>query len=468
MSWFKRTLKRKLHGARNKPQRRRFVPAVEGLGDRILPSVFLFSTGLPDGKIATISEPPNAHDSKVEFETADDFVLNTETAIDRASFTGLLTGGATLRDVSNVVVEIYRVFPNDSDVGRTSGPPTFSTPRVPTRVNSPSDVALDERDSADHELRFHPRLLATSFTAQKSVASFDKISVRSGGNGPVTGEEVEFDVTFKEPFDLPAGHYFFVPQVGLSGNTPAGADFLWLSAPRPIVPPGTPFPAGTTDLQSWMRFDPGLAPDWLRIGTDIIGGTTFNASFSLVGHTVAPRISSLSQTSVAEGSPDLTLTVNGSNFTNLSTVLVNGLQPLVTRFVNANQLQAIIPAALLAEEGHFRLSVLDAQNGFSNAERFTVTESVPALTASVTQGQIFREITLNGSVTDQAAEDHRVRINWGDGTVQVLDLGVNSSAPFSATHTFAASGHLHHDTIVVIALDDEGVASAPLTFDVIV
>ena len=26
----------------------------------------------------------------------------------------------------------YRVFPNDSDVGRTSGPPTFSTPQVPT------------------------------------------------------------------------------------------------------------------------------------------------------------------------------------------------------------------------------------------------------------------------------------------------------------------------------------------------
>ena len=26
-----------------------------------------------------------------------------------------------------------------------------------------------------------------------------------------------------------------------------------------------------------------LDPDWLRIGTDIIGGTTFNAAFSLSG-----------------------------------------------------------------------------------------------------------------------------------------------------------------------------------------
>jgi hypothetical protein len=432
------------------------------------PAAFLFSTGLPDGKVATICEPANAHNSQVEFESADDFVLTTETAIKHASFTGLLTGGATPKDVSNMVVEIYRVFPNDSDVGRTSGPPTFSTDRVPTRVNSPSDVALDSRDSEDHELNFHSRVLSKSFAALNSVSSADKISVNSKGNGPVTGEEVEFDITFKEPFDLPAGHYFFVPQVGLSDEAPAASDFLWLSAPKPIAPPGTPFPAGATDLQSWMRDDPPLAPDWLRIGTDIIGGATFNASFSLSGHTVPPKITGLSQTSVAEGSPDLTITVNGSNFTSHSTVLVNGLQPLATTFVSANQLQAIIPAALLAEEGHIKLSVLDGDNGVSNARTFTITDSVPVVTASVTQGQVFQQITVSGQVTDQAVEGHRVRIRWGDGQVDVLDLGVGSGGSFTATHTFADSGHLHHDTIVVTPLDDEGVAGAPLTFDVIV
>ena len=51
-----------------------------------------------------------------------------------------------------------------------------------------------------------------------------------------------------------------------------------LSAARPIVPPGTPFPPGVTDLQSWIR-NSDLDPDWLRIGTDIVGGTTFNAAF---------------------------------------------------------------------------------------------------------------------------------------------------------------------------------------------
>jgi hypothetical protein len=98
----------------------------------------------------------------------------------------------------------------------------------------------------------------------------------------VTGEEVTFTITFATPFFAGAtDHDFFRPEVALStGN------FLWLSAPRPIVAPGTPFPAGATDLQAWIRNDgPGsIAPDWLRIGADIVGGTAaFNMDFSLVG-----------------------------------------------------------------------------------------------------------------------------------------------------------------------------------------
>src|SRR5262249_18319755 len=158
---------------------------------------FAFSTGTPDGRAATISEPSNAHNSHVEFESADDFALTSETVIDHASFTGLLTGGATLKDVNNVVVTIYRVFPNDSDVSRTSGPPTFSTPNVPTRVNSPGDNEIENRDSAAKELNFNADVISASFTVQDSVSSASKISVNSKGNGSVTGEEVEFNVTFR-------------------------------------------------------------------------------------------------------------------------------------------------------------------------------------------------------------------------------------------------------------------------------
>jgi hypothetical protein len=247
----------------------------EALECRCQPSVFAFHTGLPDGRIGTVTEPANAHNSNVEFESADDFVLPSATRIDNASFTGLLTGGATAADVSDIVVEIYRVFPNDSDLTRT--------PNVPTRMNSPSDVAFDSRDSAARELAFRAVVLDSSFDVQNSVSSADKISVNSGGNGALSGEEVRFDVKLIVPFDLPADHYFFVPQVGLADVAPAGAHFLWLSTARIVVPQAPNKPPRPPDLQSWMRDDPPLAPDWLRVGTDIIGGTTFNASFDLHG-----------------------------------------------------------------------------------------------------------------------------------------------------------------------------------------
>jgi hypothetical protein len=284
LSAWQKFVKQTLRASQQAGRPRRSRLQCEELELRLQPSAFVFTTGAPDGRIATIAEPANAHNSKVEYESADDFVLTVNTKITHATFTGLLTGGAKPRDLKNVVVEIYRVFPNDSDVGRTSGPPTFSTSKVPTRVNSPSDVAFTSRDSGHKQLTFRTHVLSPKFTALASVSSAAKISVKSGGDGPITGKEVEFDVTFgKHALNLPAGHYFFVPQVGLSKKAPSGAHFLWLSAAKPIVPPGTPFPAGNTDLQSWMRDDPPLAPDWLRIGTDIIGGTTFNASFQVSG-----------------------------------------------------------------------------------------------------------------------------------------------------------------------------------------
>src|SRR4030095_1787309 len=98
----------------------------------------------------------------------------------------------------------------------------------------------------------------------------------------ITGQEIRLAVNFNSPISLPADHYFFVPQVLLGGST---TPFLWLSAPRP--PTLTPF---VPDLQSWIR-DANLEPDWLRIGTDIVGGAaapTFNAAFSISGNAVEP------------------------------------------------------------------------------------------------------------------------------------------------------------------------------------
>ena len=241
-------------------------------------SPFFFAAGSPDGLLGALSRRPSP--GKIETETADDFLLEETTVITHATIFGLLPVGTPVDNIRNVEVEVYHIFPEDSDVARTSGPPTFSTSAVPTRVNSPSDVEIDTatRERTAGTLAISARVVSGNFMVANTVVN--GISVKTGGEGPRSGEEVEITITFTSPIVLPGGHYFFRPEVLLTSG-----DFLYLSAPRPIVAPGTPF---LGDLQAWIR-NSNLAPDWLRIGTDIIDGTpapTFNMAFSLTGETV--------------------------------------------------------------------------------------------------------------------------------------------------------------------------------------
>jgi hypothetical protein len=76
-------------------------------------SAYLFDNGGATSSMAAASRPSST--GKFEIETGDDFVLIGQTQINSATFTGLLPVGSS---VSAVTVEIYRVFPNDSDTSR--------------------------------------------------------------------------------------------------------------------------------------------------------------------------------------------------------------------------------------------------------------------------------------------------------------------------------------------------------------
>jgi hypothetical protein len=253
------------------------VVMLVGFAHPALGAPFVFSTGNTDGLIATLAR--TASTGKLETETADDFVTTAgQTVITNATFTGLLIGGATPANISNVEIELYHVFPIDS-----TSPPDG---RVLTRTNSPSDNNFAAADGALGQLSFTTKVINSSFTAANSVINGIHALPNlqfTGGEGPVTGTEVEIDVTFITPFVLGPDHVFFRPEVDVG----SAGDFLWLSAPKPIVAPGTPFAA---DLQSWIRNDgPGaLAPDWERIGTDVTHQGPFNAAFSLTGTVPAP------------------------------------------------------------------------------------------------------------------------------------------------------------------------------------
>jgi hypothetical protein len=236
--------------------------------------VFFFSTGNPDGKIGTLSRP--AGPGLLQTETADDFVLTEPTRITQATFFGLLPLGSPLSSITNVEIEFYHVFPVDS-VSPVSGG------NVPTRMNSPADneIGAATREALAGTLTFGATVESSSFAVANTVVNgINKSPLQfTGGEGSASGEEVLITVDFTTPVDLTANRYFFRPEVALSDG-----NFLWLSAPKPIVPPGTPL---TTDLQSWIRND-NLAPDWLRIGTDITHQGPFNAAFSLTGQVPEP------------------------------------------------------------------------------------------------------------------------------------------------------------------------------------
>jgi hypothetical protein len=228
--------------------------------------IFYFTTGEPDGLMAVASHPAGTYTD--ENEAADDFILDSETLIIGATFYGLLPYDASPGDINDVIVEIYRVFPNDSDLNRQI--------QVPTRVNSPGDVEFDDRSFSDGALFYVVTVLAPQYQAQNSVTNgiFPAPDQTTGGEGPVAGQLVRIDVLFDAPFDLPANHYFFVPQVGLQTSSDV---FRWLSAP---------FPAFTGDLQMWTR-NANIQPDWLRVATDIVGGDPkFNGAFSLWGEAI--------------------------------------------------------------------------------------------------------------------------------------------------------------------------------------
>ncbi len=243
---------------------------------------FLFSTGSPDRLLGALSQP--ASSNSLETETADDFILTRTTSITSATLFGLIPHGTPLANIRNVEVEVYHVFSKDSDESRTSGAPTFSTVQVPTRFNSPADQEIDTatRDGSAGTLTFKASLVESGFTALNTVVNgINPLpNNETHGEGSASGDMVLITITFTPPILLPADHYFFRPEVLVTGGR-----FLYLSAPKPILAPGTPF---VGDLQSWIR-NSRLSPDWLRIGKDIIGGSpapAFNQAFSLSGETV--------------------------------------------------------------------------------------------------------------------------------------------------------------------------------------
>ena len=193
----------------------------------LLPAVYSFSTGDPDGKMATASSPGQRGSSRSRRPT-----ISFSRQRPRSPARPSPASSPGTRSVSNVPVEIYRVFPTIRTRAAPAGRQRSRLPRRrPARIrHRMSHLAAD---AATGGLQVRDNRHGILHRAQLGAAGWHQSQTGqfTGGNGPVTGEENDFSMSFTNDLLLPANHYFFVPQVGHGSD----GNFLWLSAPRPIA-----------------------------------------------------------------------------------------------------------------------------------------------------------------------------------------------------------------------------------------
>ncbi len=129
--------------------------------------------------------------------------------------------------------------------------------------------------------------------------------------------------------------------------------------------PNSPFAVGSQSISVAVTDFNGDGIDDLAVAN--YGG----ASVAVLLGTVTPTISSLSPSSTPAGSPAFTLTVNGTNFVNGSTVEFNGTA-LSTTFGNATQLTATVTSTLLSTVGTVGVTVVNPGGATTNAATFTI------------------------------------------------------------------------------------------------
>ncbi|HEV2474750.1 MAG TPA: choice-of-anchor tandem repeat GloVer-containing protein, partial [Chthonomonadales bacterium] len=129
------------------------------------------------------------------------------------------------------------------------------------------------------------------------------------------------------------------------------------------------------------------------------GSAGFGVVYRLTGIYPVPVITSLSPNTRNAGRPAFTLAVNGSGFQTFSTVAWNG-SPLATTYVSGTQLQAAVPAALVANQGKAKVTVVTgAGGGTSNSFTFlipltTIQAKATSLTKDATTGAYTANISL--------------------------------------------------------------------------
>jgi hypothetical protein len=174
--------------------------------------------------------------------------------------------------------------------------------------------------------------------------------------------------------------------------TGANCSSYTCTAPVPVLPIGYSYTQGIGNVTHYVA---GMTPSTTYYVTAAAGSvsiaaigssgattSTANGVLTFVSSGVpVPSISGLVPPSAVAGGAQFALTVNGANFDSSAVVAWNGTN-LTTVYVNTGQVQAVVPALLIAVPGTASVTVTTTTGGTSAPATFSIT--IPHFSSALT------------------------------------------------------------------------------------
>ena len=157
------------------------------------------------------------------------------------------------------------------------------------------------------------------------------------------------------------------------------------------------------------------------------------------GGVPVPAITFLSPAGRIVGSPSFTLTVNGSDFIELSQVYWNG-SPRTTTFVSATQLTAVIGPGDISSQGSAKVTVVNS----SYTENLTITSNAVPFTITLNAPPVIQSIGPEHAASARPAFSLQVNGARFDPSSVVFMVEGSASGVFFEQAALAGMGHLRN------------------------
>ncbi len=203
-------------------------------------------------------------------------------------------------------------------------------------------------------------------------------------------------------FSVPAGTYASSQSVAITDSTPGAAIYYTTDGSTPSISSNVYTTAVTVNSSETINA--------IAISVGYNPSAVASATYVLNLQAAAPSLTSLSPAYSSAGSAQFTLTLNGSGFTNASTVYW-GSSALTSQFVTSSQMTATVPASDISTAGVATITVqTPSPGGTSNTFQFEIDTagstppSFPTTSATVTAGSTATfPVTLSSSATNVSA-----------------------------------------------------------------